>query len=336
MPFEPSKIQASDSLNNIVPLTVTATTRGIFAQTNEIPTQSLAIFTTKSVTERELAKVKVPIVSSAFGNSMVFSFQMKDNYSAGEQVNYLLNSYSSVANSKNAEGAFWQTDVPYCDYYGRAYYCDIDIGNIANEDYPWWWSEGLTCSYSKDMPFLIENGLVKQTNSISLNDYFLRKDSREKLKFNIEIEYITNRQDLIIGSLAQNNTLVTTKTRSTPARIYFFDEKISRYKKSLFINENDSIDNLIGSYDITVNADNISFEIPSDIASFAAWAIAFPPSKKTSKMYNEETDEVEDIPEYIDGEILIACNNGSDYYTNNDNQTSETIYFKAYRDKIKD
>ncbi|MBO5356285.1 MAG: hypothetical protein J6A95_00830 [Clostridia bacterium] len=317
MPYETSKLQTN----------IASMLKMFNSTVSDNLLQSVAVFTTKSAKNRKLSRVQVPVISSAFGNSIIFSFAMKDNYSAGEKVDYLLNSYSSDANSENTEGAFWQTDVPYSDYYGRAYYCDIAIGNqvsnSGNEDV----LRNCTCKIGED--YTIKN------KGITIEDFLLRKDSREKLKFNIEIEYVTNRRDLIIGdALASSNPLVTNR-KADMIEVFFFDKKISPYEKKF--DENNIVKkSAAGEYlykSIDVQDDHISFKIPSQ--SFKSWAIAYiTQSSTTEKVYNEETDSVEIAKNYPVQEILIACNNGSEYYTSY-NQTEEKIYFKAYRDKIK-
>ena len=168
----------------------------------------------------------------------------------------------------------------------------------------------------------------------------MRKDSREILKFNLAIEYITNRQDLVIGSaLASCNPSVSNSKKGDAQepiiapRIYLFNTKINKYAKDILQLYNTSRVGVISMGEQTAR-DRISFTLPNNV-EFDAWAIAYKPTEKTMIVYNEDTGENEEITFAEGGEILIACNNGSDYYSAKNNYT-ETLYIKAYSDKLKE
>ncbi len=256
-----------------------------------------------------IVSIKSPVVSSAFGNCMIFSWNMKDNYSGGTEI-------------ENLDNGFWQRDVAYGDYYGRAYWLDFDLHRYI------WGASGkddsMTCIASGESVY---NGEIIR----SKNPLLLRKDSREIIKMNVDVEYVTNRKDLIIGSgLASCNPLVSnikkTSTGIIRPRVYFFSNKTTNF---------DTISgrtDVVTSMYLTANDDmSVSFSIPTQ--DFESWAIAYTPLEHTKTVYNEDTGLEEEYTTYIGGEILIACNNSSGVYPSG---YEETLYIKKYSDKNKD
>jgi hypothetical protein len=252
------------------------------------------------------AKVKTPLVSSAFGNAMTFSWSMKDNYSAGEKVEYLDNGY-------------WQTDVSYSNFYGRAKNTAFQLlENLKNQTiYDALTSSANYTAYGAD---------IENTDYA----YLLRKDSREALNFNLAIEYVTNRKDLILSSaLASSNPWVSNAKSNEKPKLYLFNRKINKYEKA--VTSADTPTSVVIQYMLIDDA--ISFMLPN--TAFDAWAIAYAPTTKTMTVYNEDTGENDEINITEGGEILIACNNGSDYYADKGNYT-ENLYVRAYSDKLKE
>jgi hypothetical protein len=256
---------------------------------------------------REISTVKTPIVSSAFGNCITFSWNMKDNYSAGTEV-------------VNLDNGYWQKDVPYADYYGRAYYMGFklfsELENATGLD------DAMSCSY---------DGSTSGSAIRSSDDYVLRKDSREKIKMNIAVEFITNRKDIKIHSaLARFHPFTSRAKVDSPnlPKVYFFEEKITFDKAS------DVTDEEYVEIEPAEKANSFKFNV--DIVNeFKSWAIAYPTKSKTITVYDEDAGKNVEIKQYTGGEILISCNNGSDYYQSH-GITEETLYIEPYRDKMKD
>lgn len=127
--------------------------------------------------------VQLPVTASAFGNSMVFSWSYKDNYSAGTKVEW---------KAKDKVGGYWQNDVPYSDYYGKfKYYYFNLIDNSLIKDNT---SKALTLPEVSDR-------LTKGTVTTGADKPLLiMKDSREILQFNYEVEFVSTSPEIIIGS----------------------------------------------------------------------------------------------------------------------------------------
>ena len=113
--------------------------------------------------------ISLPVISSAFGSTMVFSFEMADNFSAGPQ---------SVHVVGGEIGGYWQTDVPYTDYYGRVEYVDFSLypdGNIDPE-------------IALDLPEKAGGGDLRAIYTIwNENPLVIKKDSSEILQFNYQL-----------------------------------------------------------------------------------------------------------------------------------------------------
>lgn len=268
-------------------------------------------------TRRAISRVKVPLVSSAFGNVITYSWEMKDNFSAGTKI-------------EEFTDGFWQTDVSYGDYYGRAYYMQLQLTDTITSD------NNLAGAKTSNTSFEYKASSPISTliDSATTTPYLVRKDSREILNFNLAIEYITNRQDLILGSaLASCNPCVSNSKVKDGSldkpKLYLFNRKINAYEKTI----TDYVDSNVTIY-YGGDGDYIMFSLPQN-SQFDAWAIAYAPTSETMTVYNEDTGENEDITITKGGEILIACNNGSDYYLSKGNYT-ESLYVRAYSDKLKE
>ena len=267
--------------------------------------------------------VSLPVVSSAFGNAMVFSWSYKDNYSAIES----LQRFDYEKDNETKYGAY-QRDIPYGDYYGRLYWYDFalldELDPITNEQN---FADGTTA----------QTGVIKYPDSGQLSAYIrssqyngkhnpvnVQKDSREALNFNYEIEYVSNRKDLILGSaIASKCSLIGSDTNGITTKVYVFkDYKFGKYPRTLAEIDVDSVTNVFIRV-VSSNLIEIDFMGLIDLFDFESWCIA----------YDMETEEAiftdEDGNTYTQtinkgGEIVLACNNGSDYYRANG--TKEQIY----------
>lgn len=64
-----------------------------------------------------------PVLGTAMGTTMNFSFSAEDNYSPGPQ-----SVEHNVKSGNDEVTGYWQQYVPYCDYYGRIYYLELLFG----------------------------------------------------------------------------------------------------------------------------------------------------------------------------------------------------------------
>ena len=248
--------------------------------------------------------VALPVVSSAFGNAMVFSWTYKDNYAAIES----LQKFITVGTDKAA----YQVDLPYCDYYGRFYWYDFalvsEVNPITNQlDF----ANGTTA----------KSGVIKYPDSgqitayartsqygVKHNPILVEKDSREALNVNYELEFITNRPDLILGSAIASKCDLVGAPKDGLAKVYFFKGlKFDKYPRNLA-----EIDMTKKVADRGFLANAISFDVTE--IDFDAWCIAYPLQETENQPYTDENGETQFLTTTTGGEITIACNNGSEFY----------------------
>lgn len=292
----------------------------IFAPVASKPPISAVISKSRSkngTASNAFGSVILPVVSSAFGNAMVFTWTYKDNYSAGEQV-------------EKGDNGFWQSDVPYCDYYGRIYWYDFRMYQyppIADKD------GAMTCAYNGGFP-INKNDTVFGTafgsteHNYYENSYIVRKDSREALNFNFEVEFVTDQDDFNIGSACASNCELVSGSADTVRnpKILFLKRKLGKFEKSVIGTEQDTNSDIVVSYELNalnVKDNSISFSIPLQ-TEFQSWAICTPKVSGQTQTYADEDGNTVEIAESTGGDILISCNKGSLEYGTT---TTETIYF---------
>lgn len=158
-----------------------------FAETNSVgKISAVNAYGANGQTAKDyLQPVQLPVTASAFGNSMVFSWSYKDNYSAGTKVEW---------KAKDNIGGYWQNDVPYSDYYGKFKYYYFNL--IANS------SSAIEDSASKalTLPEVSDRLTYGTATTGADKPLLIMKDSREILQFNYEVEFVSTSPAIIIGS----------------------------------------------------------------------------------------------------------------------------------------
>lgn len=266
--------------------------------------------------------IALPVIASSFGNVMTFSWAYKDNYSAGEQ--------SAYVSSNKIEG-YWAQDVPYKDYFGRFDYYEFSLTPGVEYETKEQYQPALDFPEVKGKTKAV---YVLGTNANGYNlQYLIRADSRETLNFNLQVEFRTNRQDLIIGSaLASFNPLVTgVYSDLYPLKWYFFTERLNKFVSHA---ESQAGINLATatSVNITVYANSVrpvSIPTPPSGKKWASWAIIT--NQTQQSMTVEDSDgNIKTIYKTVGGDIMLASNVVAD------NATPESIavYF-AGKHKLK-
>lgn len=244
-----------------------------------------------------LPNIQLPVIASALGNSMVFSWRYEDNYSAGAQVNY----------AKNGEvSGYWQDNTPYCDYYGKIYYYNfllqqkgVTPTNITEQT-------NIGTALPNADPILTSNGYI---STLEYKPYIIRKDSREVLQVNAQIENVTNRKNMIIGSaLASCCPLVRGADENLQPKAYVFDERLNKF-----------INHVEGSINVNLaelTPADITAAPPTDgqfaisfvaLVSGKSWAIVTKQTTETVEV-EDETGEVTEQVQVKGGDVLIGAN----------------------------
>lgn len=263
-----------------------------------------------------LTKVALPVISSAFGNAMVFSWNYKDNYSAGEKIEY---------QSESNVSGWWQQDVPYCDYYGRIEWMNFALIARESED-----GERETTARNgaaRRLPQLYSQKPTTANIGTNGTPYHIVKDSREIIQMNFELEFKSNLPYLIIGSaLASNCPLVNAESKGTVLCIFTDGRKIGKFDRTV---DTSSGTSQWGDTAYELLSDGVKIEFSRYAASAmqecSAWAIITKPSTTTIDVDDGSGGKTTQTI-YEGGEILIACNDPARFLKENESEEHQTVY----------
>ena len=242
-----------------------------------------------------LPAVYLPVISSSFGNSIAFSWTYEDNYSAG--------AISQYAEGNDVSGYF-QNNYQYTDYYGRMYYYNFDLQRtgpkISNAE------------QQKETGMALPEGSQNMNGPISTVNkgaIVLRKDNREALQCNFQVDFVSNRKGLIVGSaLAAYNPNVIGIDSSLAAKLYIFDEPLNK-----FIYHAESAPNIdlsvMNAYDIEVgySSEHVTVSAANFPVSGKAWAIVTGQTEETTTVEDEQGNVTTQTIQK-GGDVLIAQN----------------------------
>lgn len=155
------------------------------------------------------ATCTLPVISSSFGNVLSFRFVMADNYSAGPQ---------SVLSEKDNVSGYWQTDVPYVDYYGEVDTVTFELSR-----------SGIT---NDNAPFELPRGAYASSGSVEIRvpEYDrleVDKNGGEVLGFNYEIQFVTTLKDVVIGPAITRRSPLVGAINTTNAELYVLQAPIT-------------------------------------------------------------------------------------------------------------
>ena len=237
--------------------------------------------------------ITVPVVSTAMGNSMLFSFKLADNYSAGTKT---------VLNN----GSYWSSHVPYGDYYGRFYWLQFFLQ----------WGKPIE-ELSNTLPMELPQGDPRMNSFAWVkNDYPIkyRKDNREVPSITYELCAVTDIDGLIIGSGLMKNCQAV---NASPAEheLWIFDEEINAIDSKLdFTNGRKVESEIIWGYSNVI--------LPEETGDYKAWAIVTKPSQRAQYVEDEDGNEGYQYLPY-GGELCIGQNG---------KLTGQSLYFRVKTD----
>lgn len=230
---------------------------------------TLSSITTKTKNKTILKNVLLPSVASAIGNSMIFTFSFEDNYSAGQR--------QLVSTNESGNEIFYSQYVPYCDYFGKFYYMDIDF-TVAIRDSSKW--NGMY------IPERVDG--VQYYPAVSIRDWKYRKDNREIPQITYELSAVSDDEEIIIGSgIMQNNLLVNISP--LPLVLYGFTERLNKINSEVdFTNARKLSD--LSEIDFQDNGTGwkVVLNIPTSAADCVAFAIVTKPSEKVIEVTDDD------------------------------------------------
>ena len=235
-----------------------------------------------------ISTVTVPVVSSAFGNSLQFAFGMRDNFSAGDQSIY--------HGSDNAIG-YWQTDVQYPDYYGR----------IDTVDFKLTGGDGKSTNGSTE--FTVPNGdlggeyvYVSPSATLRNRRMTVKKNNTEIMRYNYQLDFamhktagrnVASMRNIIMGpALTHNSPLIRPVRSDHSAALYVVQTKIGKFQSAI---------DTASATQIKSYADGTGIEIIKGTIFIPAY-LKFTPQASTA------TGKAWAIADSATGEILLAYN----------------------------
>ena len=261
------------SENTLFDISRIATT---FSQNFETEPITLAIAQGEDDSENLLAEIALPVQTAAFGNAAVMTFKYEDNYSAGNNVTW--------REQNNVQG--WFTNgVAYSDVHGNMEYLHLK------------YYEGGTIPATKEQQTQIGTSLPNATNITGRGQAYIntgerplwvKKGSTEILSVTYQIDYVSNRKNIIIGSaLAKNCVFESGSQSGHGAVLYVLPQRLNKFRLKADLNGATQI------YDYNGNSDGfylidggIQFKPCKSPVNGQSWV-----------MTDKET-----------GEVLIGCN----------------------------
>lgn len=202
-------------------------------------------------------KICLPVISTSFGNSLVFSCRFADNFSAG-----IMSEYGS--NGKIA--GYWQTDVEYCDFWGRFDSMRLELGAKAQ-------AGALTEDFALAVP-QVGGGFALSNSYISAN-LEIQKDNREIIQCNYALQFVSNWKGLIIGeAFMRNNEMVNASPKSA-ASLYVLEKPLGKFDNKVASNNTRVKISDLSNNDFVNLANGQGFSINRKMATAGgkAWAI---------------------------------------------------------------
>lgn len=194
--------------------------------------------------------------SFAFGNSLAFTFEYLDNYSAGDK------SSNSGENSKRIKQA-----VPYGNKYGELKYLNIHCFSASDGVNP------------HDLPEIADRDSLS-LSSVKMSyvgDKALQveKDSREKINVTLQLHIRANQKSVVIGSrFAQNNGLVTNSVDNDRRPVmYLLKSRLNPFNDIIDITGAKSVKYTLNIKDSATN-NYVAFN--ANTADYKSWAIVDP------------------------------------------------------------
>lgn len=244
--------------------------------------------------------VIMPVLSTAMGTTMNFSFSAEDNYSAGAR-----SIEHNVMSGNNEVTGYWQQYLPYGDYYGRMYWLSFQLVTSMTYTTPEAYLQA-ALDFPKDQREIptIETGISEVNTPI-----LYRKDSREIMNFTYQASFVTNRKNIVIGSaLAAMNPLIKGSDRDNPAGLFISPHRINKFDDFVDVSEMTQQD-WTGAEDVTVDGTVMRLGQITASVEGKAWAIVYSPNQEDTEITVEDEDgnvTTQKIP--VGDRLLIACN----------------------------
>ena len=229
--------------------------------------------------------IGLPVIAFSLGNSAVFTCKYEDNYSAGTQI-------------QKDSSIYFTNGVSYSSQYGEMKYLNIaylgeidwsileagsDIGIPSHEDI-----ELLKKLYIKELSLMLPNigatpvssalvGTVAPFGYFNDKPILISKGSTEVPTINYQIDFVANRNSIVIGStLAKNLPMVSGLQPEHYATLYVLQNRINKFEPIVDLSSGSAMrlrDYSNGSGLVINNYKTISFNNWSSSIDGKAWAL---------------------------------------------------------------
>ena len=244
--------------------------------------------------------VIMPVLSTAMGTTMNFSFSAEDNYSAGAR-----SIEHNVMSGNDEVTGYWQQYLPYGDYYGRMYWLSFQLVTSMTYTTPEAYLQA-ALDFPKDQR---EIPTIETVISAVNTPILYRKDSREIMNFTYQASFVTNRKNIVIGSaLAAMNPLIKGSDRDNAAGLFISPHRINKFDDFVDVSEMTQQD-WTGAEDVTVDGTVMRLGQITASVEGKAWAIVYSPNQEDTEITVEDEDgnvTTQKIP--VGDRLLIACN----------------------------
>lgn len=265
--------------------------------------------------ENYLGDVILPVVASAFGNTIEFTWEYKNNFSAGVRS-------VQKTGASSITGVFG-SEVEYADYYGRMYYYYFSLlttDNIStylsNETDEENSIPRITTNVKNDgVAGTLPKAFTDNDNNAALID---RKDSREAEKKSYVIDFVTDDNSFIIGSaFASKNPLVYFDGRQEKPHLYVLPYRVNKF--ATHVDLTDAKD--LGTVNVSSNnlhVEKTLFYVTHQIVQNLgfegqAWAYAFPEYSGDEYEVEDEDGNITLVKPHLGGELVLAKNGTVQY-----------------------
>ena len=252
-----------------------------------------------SYSGKQLPSVQLPVISSAFGNSISFSWRYDNNYSAGA-ISQKIDKSATVFGQEIT--GYWQSDARYTDYYGRMFYYNFELTPDGK-------------GYSEHESLLLPQIDVPEEKQLYISTvgktpFILRKDNREALQVNFQIDFVTN-TDIIIGSALASSCPAVRTDKVGSARLYVFPTELNKFTDHVEGWEDVELDKMPFS-NVTVYYQSTYSYFVLVAGKFPArgksWAIVTPQSQLPAEEVEDEFGNVSSLRQTVGGDLLIGRN----------------------------
>lgn len=256
-----------------------------FGEVNKASAVNIALY---DKAKKFISRVYLPVVASAEGNVIEFSWEYQDNFSAGQRL-------------ISIDGQYYGSEVEYADYYGRAYFANWVIG-FPNYDatdqkqFPWAYDSGMADAF-KLYGTATQNGVYQ----------LVRKDNRETLAMNGLLEFVTDNNAFIIGSaLARLNPMVT-GVNSQGLKAVTLNKRLNRLSQYVAEENIKSTTDVVASWlNLADGGVNCNAGL-KNTQNARAWAF-ITPYKTVEKTYDTEDGQTITVQEKTGGELVLGKN----------------------------